>query len=751
MGAAASAANVDQLTPELRECMEANEKMKFTISEYDSAMLDRETTKVFKKHGKIIKTLTSRTKAQNKRTLTVKKKSPEDIYNIVGGNNNYAKFMKMLFMSKAEIEMEVLKANKADLYDEEFLINVIGTSSSKELKAFDALYTKEKGESLLQVFEQKLKPDSQIQKFVGMILMNERDESKTVDADLAAKQADEIHKAGAARLLGSDDDIIFDILINANRAQCAQITDQYLSQHHMKFERAINMKFKGNCGKLMILWAQPLPNAVVSCLNAYQDRMLVDKVAVISMVAKYDKEFLAQADIASEKMFEKNLIGMVQRGLSGNLLKAVTEWIENPSPDKGFERVLELFLDSQVQQGRSLEELLKKDEFQARLLFLQKKEKEELEKYMKENRIKFNPEDKFDLKSLISDSFDEFHESKKEARDSKIAAAREAGVEIPPDSPKELNKYSKKSPKDRNSADYTDKFRSTQGFLQTFFENLDPEEEGSFLVEDFWKYMYKLPLAELGLTEESITGMRDWTEWETDGRVYYNEVLFELADSVLTAIETKEDGNNDVVAVLEALDKSQKLHHHKSEAKIVRNKSVLKVSSVPDYFLEYVYFTLNAFDFDQNGYLSADEFASLLPIMNIGMEVSDFLPSEDASITHKEAATKIAEVLQSWFEDKEDDNYICLVDKDSGCYFWYNTRDESSQWADDTAVEGWSGASTRQATSEGVSDLNAKLAELTGSKAAATAGAEPSSPRAPTIEEEKEVEAIAEAEAAAKE
>eukprot|EP00286_Rhodomonas_abbreviata_P026189 CAMPEP_0181299160 /NCGR_PEP_ID=MMETSP1101-20121128/6185_1 /TAXON_ID=46948 /ORGANISM="Rhodomonas abbreviata, Strain Caron Lab Isolate" /LENGTH=186 /DNA_ID=CAMNT_0023404265 /DNA_START=85 /DNA_END=643 /DNA_ORIENTATION=- len=186
------------MNAELKEIVEMTEKIKFTIAEYDSALIDRENAKVFKKHGKIIKALTSRTKAQNLRTITMKKKTPDDIYQIVGGNNNYAKFMKMLFMSKQDIEMENLKATgKADLYDEEMLVNIIGTSSAKEVKELDELFKKEKETTLAQMFESKTKEGSHLQKFVAFV----SNITKSADDDLAIKQANEIHKAGASRLL----------------------------------------------------------------------------------------------------------------------------------------------------------------------------------------------------------------------------------------------------------------------------------------------------------------------------------------------------------------------------------------------------------------------------------------------------------------------------------------------------------------------------------------------------------------------
>lgn len=39
---------------------------------------------------------------------------------------------------------------------------------------------------------------------------------------------------------------------------------------------------------------------------------------------------------------------------------------------------------------------------------------------------------------------------------------------------------------------------------------------------------------------------------------------------------------------------------------------------------------------------------------------------------------------------------LCLVDKGSGAYFWYNTRDESTQWAD-TSYSGQAEATTTYA------------------------------------------------------
>lgn len=611
------------MSPDLREALELSEKQKYTIAEYDAAMLDRETSKVFKKHGKIIGTLTSRTKAQLKRTLSIKNRVPDDVYKIVGGNNHYAMFMKQLHMTKHEIEMENLKTtSKTELYDEEMLINIVGTSTNKELKAFCELYEKEKGTTLSDVFVAKTKPESQLRRFLALCFAFNRDEGKTIDEKLAAQQAADIHKAGAARLLGCDEELIFTILTKNSRAQCAAIADQYLTQFNMKFERAINMKFKGNCAKLMLLWALPGPVAIITCIHSYEERMIIDKVAIISMVSKYDKDVLAQVDIAAEKTYDKNLLGIVQRGLSGNLFKAISGWVENATPDKGYERVTDLFLENQLSFGHTLDDLFKNPEFQQRLLFLVKKENDEVERYMKEHRIKFNPHDKLDLRALgavgTMDSFTAYHS----VDSSKKVTIGADGT------PSAVHKYTKKEPEERATTEYDAKYKALQNYFTGFFAGHDKRNAGIFVEKEFWALMKELPLDALGMTPHEVDSMAEFSEWVTDGKINYHEAIFELADSVITFIECKKDGESDVLAVVEALSKDGKLAKGKSELKVARHESVEEISEVPDYFMQYLYDTFKAYDFDNNGFLCQAELDAVLPVLNLGMTAKEFLTGE---------------------------------------------------------------------------------------------------------------------------
>lgn len=61
-------------------------------------------------------------------------------------------------------------------------------------------------------------------------------------------------------------------------------------------------------------------------------------------------------------------------GVSGTLHRAIKGWIELPSPDKGFERILDLYIKSRQDKGMSLEEMLQDMELKSKIHFLIEKQ-----------------------------------------------------------------------------------------------------------------------------------------------------------------------------------------------------------------------------------------------------------------------------------------------------------------------------------------------------------------------------------------
>ncbi len=95
--------------------------------------------------------------------------------------------------------MDLIMTTNGGEYDEDLFISLVSTSTAREIRKLDELYNAEKLHSMADIVETKMKKDSSIQKFFLLILKGNRDETKTVDFELAKKQAEIIHAAGASR------------------------------------------------------------------------------------------------------------------------------------------------------------------------------------------------------------------------------------------------------------------------------------------------------------------------------------------------------------------------------------------------------------------------------------------------------------------------------------------------------------------------------------------------------------------------
>lgn len=174
--------------------------------------------------------------------------------------------------------------------------------------------------------------------------------------------------------------------------------------------------------------------------------------------------------------------------------------------------------------------------------------------------------------------------------------------------------------------------------------------------------------------------------------IHYFEAMIELSDSIITTIESKPDHNNVMTVITHCMINEKRNTRTESQMELlkakggadgkflIRRDTMLQFQNIPAYFMQYLIDTMEAFDLNGNGYLSKDELAQLLEILNISIDLNDFSPEDVDFITPRMAAIAFGQHLNDWFLDKETDHYICLVDKESGAYFWYNTKDETSQW-----------------------------------------------------------------------
>lgn len=642
MGAASSFLT-DVIPEDIRTLIEVIEKQKTKIAEADNTMIEKETNKMFKGHNVIIDTLVGRTKSQIRLLLEKFPSSEKNLTALVDKGNHYAKFIKYLALPKAEVEMEAIRTSTQADYDEELLINIIGTSSISDIKKLDELFQKEKSFSLGDLFASNAKKDSQLAKFVAMIMTFRRSETKDVDEELARRQAEILHKAGASKLIGVEEDPIFNILSSVSRLQCSKINEVYQDMYKMKLERAINMKFKGNCGKLMVLWTKPINESILNSINYSLQKMIVDKMAIGLMLAKYEKDVISSIDEACSIAHNKPLSDLIAHGVSGNLLRAYKGWIESPSPDKGFERILTLYLEGKIQSGLELTDILSNIDLTNKFLYILEKEGQELKLYMIEHKIKLDPDDQ----AILS-------------KPHRAQPMPSGSVKLPPTS---RNPETSRSPDTARSHDFNRsnhdltkshssdenvintarslppaKFQSSRSlinvahdklcsraynFLIAVMEKNDVENEGCLDSRQFWDIIRALPLEDFGLSEKDINTIKRHSDWEHDGMIFYYEVLFEFSESVISSIENKEEGDNDPSSILDKVTSDDFPIPTPVFAPLSpvllksRQSSINMFPKIPMFFRQFLLDTMTAFDFNCSGYLTENELQYLVQSINI--------------------------------------------------------------------------------------------------------------------------------------
>ena len=201
MGSSASVV-VDNAPLEIKSLIEICNIQLVKILEHDHDIIDEEMSKIFKKHSKIIETITGHTKSQLRKFFSMSQPvKSSGLFALLGLHNNYSEFFKLLFLKKENIDNESFKASAQADYNEGILKSIIGTSTSEDILRFRVVYETERRVSLSEVVKLRAKKNSHIQNFLLRALRGDRVETDKVDRDAAALQAKEIHRAGILSFL----------------------------------------------------------------------------------------------------------------------------------------------------------------------------------------------------------------------------------------------------------------------------------------------------------------------------------------------------------------------------------------------------------------------------------------------------------------------------------------------------------------------------------------------------------------------
>lgn len=727
VGVEASANVPDDILNLFRECEDEQNK----IAERDLSFLTSQSKQMWKNHKKIISVITQKSKNQLRRMVSQQKRNSgtfaTELKDMLGGA--YGDFVRFLVCNKADIDAELLRSALGCIgCDEIVLVSSLCTNTPEELKAIKDIYNDAGAVDLDQKILGKLDKNSPFQRFMHTVIKSSRDSDRVFDASTAAAQMEQVYANCNASTPEKDDDT-FALLCNISRAQCTLLNTEMVQTHNVTLDVMFKRKFKGICATALKLWTSSRDEAVAQVLYdiLHDDKEEYDVLAGI--LAKYDKLHVKNIASKYELLFGENLVSRVEQVIAGNFKLAVVSWLTTFSFD-GFkeEAIAKIISDRFGSLSAAMSDPDTTDTIRTELI----NERDTLVAFNNEQGLgdslpNARPEPvKLSLPPIGSEKrISAKHKKKSEAVADLIAAkldeapkplleeppvsspdekrvafasveevavpAPEAAAEAKEATPPRIETeeddsgpaplLSLKSPSVRftapNKDDFERKWNLTCEFLKESFSIFDKDKSGYLESAEFWSALRSF---QLGYTEDEIAGMVQWTDWDCDGMISYDEVVNELAESVINIIEGRGGNVERELAEIKHRIKreSEELYRMESEGGLSPN------------LVQYLKDSFQAYDLDDNGSLSAEEFWRVLNVVLVetinGLKEAEIMElrakwdvDSDGWVTWKEALDQFIITLKDMISDKRD-HWIGLVDKPTGNLFWYNLRDESSCW-----------------------------------------------------------------------
>jgi hypothetical protein len=297
----------------------------------------------------------------------------------------YGQFLKLLVTREFVIDAEMLDSVLGSLgCDESVIADVLGVCTDIELHALIAYHTQWQQSILLDRIKKKTIYNSPFQKVVARIL-DSGHRSTVEDSALAADQAQQLFGSGLGNPDATkDDDAIFNILCLASREQCGLINGLYEGLYDISLEKAIAATYRGSVSRALILWTQPTQVHAVSRRFRFvlEDRV-VDKVNLVHLVAKYDRNMMIDVMNMYDEIYAEDLEVRLLAKVSGNLKAAIEGWLDNHTCDRDHENAVR---ECMIQYQNDIA-LLHDETFMAKLNKHMDGEFGVLSKYIDEHKI----------------------------------------------------------------------------------------------------------------------------------------------------------------------------------------------------------------------------------------------------------------------------------------------------------------------------------------------------------------------------
>lgn len=598
------------------------------MADSDAAFLKKEMDKMMKSHSKIIKRVTSRTKVQLDKLVPVYPSVLTDIVSLSG----YGNFLKCCILPPEKVTAVLLNTACSGLgCDINAIIRTLCTCNrnefeeiSKEFMAMRKPYHIEnrEGSTLSEVVLKLLQKNEQIHDIFSKIFSGaEADSVATVDAtDVSAKVFPMLKRK-------NDEDFaaICDLLCPNSRSDNAAIAAAYKAQFNDDLVMSLQTRFVGPVGYALALWCSSVPDSVAKMLSTYGATKTPSIEFIYGILGKYDKGVIAEIDSAySAFNLKGSLTTLSKTVFKGKLREAVNGWISNASPDNGSEHALSKYLsDDRLTKEEHLKHLIKEEKscLQVRTL---------VESVAK--NLTFGTRGEWKPIPLTGT-----FEAPKEEVEASSEADKEAGakyekyawdedeVEVPdpvhaPDENEEpAAATSTISANKKLQVNNETDVPLISSYLLLLFEEYDRDQSGQLETDEFWKLIKTLDMAAYGFTEDEIGIMQELCDWDADGGIAYEEIVGELAFSMLSCAQSNNIDPNELTRA-----RIKEFYARPGESTgILASAPVEETSAVPPNLVDYLRATFESFDVDKSGALNVNEMMQMVQAMNLGITDAD--------------------------------------------------------------------------------------------------------------------------------
>ncbi len=678
MGATASALESEGWADEgLKPLIEEVEQMQWNIAEHERRQLIEQKRFMFKGHEAIQQIICGKSKRQLSQHMILQSSrddvsfTKKDLSDLLGGGE-YGRFMSRLCASAQQLKKHDIHVATSGLgADLESLAYILCLSTPVQMDEIKKICNEGKDPFDLQErMNSKLKEGSIERMFFIGVLNSKRSNDDEGDANNIASQLMEIKSSGHLS------DFVKEVL-DLSYDQMERVSRELSTSHDVTLEQLVNRLFHDSpIHGYLGMWIQRPTIALAMAVNLAG--MTKHYRTLSDIVTRHDKDMLQKADFEYRKMYSHGMDEVLKREFGGNHGKAAAHWLVLPCPDNGKELQIEEFIREYMAKGYDLKALLEWDESCEQIKDMFDRAKFELSLYIQKNHIGLAadmvPEENVEefllkqKKGPVSSKYKDKNKEngKKKEKPHTPTIEEEMEMSFAADNVVSADHLAHIVVDEGRHDNFDTKLELVTQYLSDLFYEVDLDKSGALHSEAFWLLFDHLEVMKMAYTREEIDEMKAFCDFDHDGYVIYEEVVYEIADAMIAALEEKGYQIRKTIRELHAV--------HKEE--MDRKKSAAGYSADPQ-LLHYLVDTFKEFDVEGNAVIPRDKFFEMISGMNLGIseyELSNlslqFEDTGDNKINIHDAIPHFSDLLHEMASSHRD-HWIGLIDKNSRSGFWY--------------------------------------------------------------------------------